>query len=366
MLTAGELTTLEHSFKSITIEDFRLIFIIREDQRAAGLQTFIESKIDVKVEFCVIDKETRGSVETLLASESMINQHDSLSIFTMDVAFSPVYNSTTFPSEVDGGVLVFKSNSTSYSYAKINNNMVIETAEKIPISENAIVGVYYFKEANTFFKYAKIMIGNGDASLGEFYIAPLYNYLIRDGLGIGSKAVDVFHVFGTPEEYEFFRDHTVRNSSVKKIGLVSDHSGLDTKVLMKKSLVDMGYSVIDYGTYSHGDCDYNDVVEIAVRGYQRFEVDVIFASCKSGQGVTLAAATYPEILPTILYSENAAIYAVKHNCSNFFSVPSNVFDNPVSIEKILRLVLNESFEGGRHQLRLMKVLARKNKVTNAS
>ena len=51
----------------------------------------------------------------------------------------------------DGLLLTFKSNSSNYSYAKVNEDgYVTETAEKKAISNNACVGIYGFKKGSDF------------------------------------------------------------------------------------------------------------------------------------------------------------------------------------------------------------------------
>lgn len=365
MLPVGEMTTFDYSMKSIKLEEFEVIFIVRKEQVKLGLVEFIKSRMTKDVAIIVIDRQTRGSVETVLETEGLVPPDAQLSIFTMDVSFSEIYSATTFEQSVSGGVLTFKSNSPSYSYARVAKDEVLETAEKVPISENAIVGIYYFAKAITFFNYAREMLQSEDVSGGEFYIAPLFNYLIRDGLRVKWKPVETFYVFGTPDEYRFFRDRIVRSLQIRSVGVCSDHSGIDTKNLVKFFFTDKAIEVVDYGTYSHKDCDYNEFVEKSVNGLSRGEVDLIIASCRSGQGVAIAAGAYSGVIPTVIYSVESARYAIKHNCSNFLSIPNSLFNDQESVSEILKTILNTEFEGGRHQLRLMKVVETKQKEYGA-
>ena len=148
MLKPDSRSNLEHSLDVLDPNRFRLIFVLREDQvRDEAFDKFIEetcSKYDY--ELVVIPYETRGSVETVMYCRDLIDPEDKLTIFTMDVTFHPPYNSEVF-GNADGGVLTFKSNSSNYSYARIDGGHVRETAEKIVLSDSAIVGIYYFKKA---------------------------------------------------------------------------------------------------------------------------------------------------------------------------------------------------------------------------
>ena len=64
-------------------------------------------------------------------------------------------------SDVDGGILTFESSHPKWSYAKIDNDGLVSEdikAGKNPISTNATVGVYYWKEGKDYVKYAEQMI----------------------------------------------------------------------------------------------------------------------------------------------------------------------------------------------------------------
>ena len=71
------------------------------------------------------------------------------------------------------------------------------------ISEHANVGLYYFKTGNVFLKYGKKVIDENMLVRGEFYIAPMYNLMIEDGLTV--TAHDTEKCMRTPATFEFFK-----------------------------------------------------------------------------------------------------------------------------------------------------------------
>src|SRR5262249_15896230 len=79
--------------------------------------------------------------------------------------------------------------------------LVLEVAEKRPISELATVGIYLFRRGSDFVRGAVDMIARNDRVNNEFYTAPVYNYLIAQGLRIGvyEIAASAMHGLGTPE-----------------------------------------------------------------------------------------------------------------------------------------------------------------------
>jgi RpiB/LacA/LacB family sugar-phosphate isomerase len=355
MLYIDEFTTLEHSLKSVNLNEYKTYFILRKDQKPlANFISEVCSPFDFQIVF--IDRETRGSVETVLELEHLVNPESKMSIFTMDVTFNPTYNSNVFGDSADGGLLTFKSNSQNYSYAKSSiDGFVAETAEKIVISENALVGIYYFRKASFFFRFARQMIHDENVSAGEFYIAPLYNYLIASGLKIKGIPVDEFYVFGTPREFEFYKNQINVSLSKKTIGICADHSGYETKGKIQNILHELKIDYIDYGTYSHRDCDYNEVVNLAAEGLLAREVDFVIGSCRSGQGVSIASSAHKSVISAVIYDLYSAEFSIKHNCANFVSVPSAIWSDSNKLRELINILISTRFEGGRHQERLMKV-----------
>ena len=51
-------------------------------------------------------------------------------------------------------------------------------------------------------KYAKQMIEENSRTNGEFYVAPVYNWAIKDGKKIKISQVDKIYELGTPEYLE--------------------------------------------------------------------------------------------------------------------------------------------------------------------
>ena len=105
---------------------------------------------------------------------------------------------------LDGNILTFKSTEPKWSYAKVENDRVVQVAEKNPISDNATVGIYYWKTGKDYVKYARRMMRKNIRVNNEFYVCPVFNEAIADGLHIGIKEVDKMWGLGTPEDLEYF------------------------------------------------------------------------------------------------------------------------------------------------------------------
>lgn len=156
----------------------------------------------------ILDMPTRGQAETVYLGliNKRIDRSESILITNIDT-FRPGY---TFPKngEIwDGYLEVFKGAGKNWSYAKTessNSTKVIQTAEKIEISDNCSTGIYYFKSASLFLEaYGKGEISD-ESNAKELYVAPLFNKLIIDSRDIHINIIPREEVIfcGTPDEYE--------------------------------------------------------------------------------------------------------------------------------------------------------------------
>ena len=111
-------------------------------------------------------------------------------------------------SVLKNGYIAFPSNHPKWSYAKTDsNNLVTEVKEKVVISDKATVGIYFFTKGKDFINGTLEMISNADKVNQEYYVCPVYNYLIKDQKKIGVFNIDeeMMHGIGTPEDLEIYK-----------------------------------------------------------------------------------------------------------------------------------------------------------------
>lgn len=205
LVKINNFTMIEVSMGCINLSDFNLIFIVRKNHiDDFKIDKFLIDKFGEDIKIISHDKETEGTVSTCLLAENYLDKNPLL-ITTLDVFFEPKININNFNKSVDGTIIVFKSDNPTYSFSKINTDgLVVETAEKNPISDLASVGLYYFKSGLDFVKYSKEMISKNIRTKNEFYICPMYNLLINDNKKIDTLMVDVCHPLGTPNEIDAY------------------------------------------------------------------------------------------------------------------------------------------------------------------
>ncbi len=109
---------------------------------------------------------------------------------------------------VDGGIVTFKATHPKWSYAKIGKDgFVSEVAEKKPISDNATVGIYFWKKGSDYVKYAEQMVQKNIRTNNEFYVCPVFNEAISDNKKIRVKEIEKMWGIGTPEDLNYFLEH---------------------------------------------------------------------------------------------------------------------------------------------------------------
>jgi dTDP-glucose pyrophosphorylase len=116
---------------------------------------------------------------------------------------------------------VFEGEGSNWSFARplgADSQRVAETAEKNPISNLCSDGLYHFSDASDFiesFEHYETQ-PRTEWAKGELYIAPLYNYLIRNGCSIFYALIreDEIVFCGTPDEYQQFLLNTIQAPSV--------------------------------------------------------------------------------------------------------------------------------------------------------
>jgi dTDP-glucose pyrophosphorylase len=87
------------------------------------------------------------------------------------------------------------------------NGYATELAEKNPISDIAIVGIYYWAKGSEYVKYAEQMIEKNIRTNNEFYVSPVYNEAIGDGKKIKPFHIDKMWGLGTPEDLNYYLEN---------------------------------------------------------------------------------------------------------------------------------------------------------------
>jgi HAD superfamily hydrolase (TIGR01509 family) len=188
--------------------DANYIFIVQKEHIEKYNIDKMLKLIRPEAKIVVLDSITEGAASTTLMAKEYINNENPLLIANSDqfINWNPREVMYKFIStNVDGGILTFKATHPKWSYAKLNDSgFVTEVAEKNPISDNATVGIYYWKKGKDYVKSAEEMIENDIRVNNEFYVCPVYNQAIERNKKIKISEVEKMWGIGTPEDLENF------------------------------------------------------------------------------------------------------------------------------------------------------------------
>ena len=139
-----------------------------------------------------------------------------------------------------------------------------------------------------------------------------------------------------------------------KIAIANDHAGYEMKKILLTWLEEQKYEVTNFGTDSSNSVDYPDYVHPIASAVENGEFDYGILVCGSGQGVSFTANKHQGIRAALCWKTEIAKLAREHNNANVLCLPGRFLSDEDGIN-ILKIFLETSFEGGRHQQRIDKV-----------
>lgn len=141
---------------------------------------------------------------------------------------------------------------------------------------------------------------------------------------------------------------------MKKISIGCDHAGFEYKKSLIKMLEKMGYEVLDHGAFSNDSTDYPDHIHPVAEDVENGVVEFGIIMCGSGNGAAITANKHQKIRASLCWKKELAELARLHNDANILAMPARYVSLRLAKEMV-KIFLNTSFEGGRHQNRIDKI-----------
>lgn len=176
-----EITRFVAAFRKSDIDEFHLDNV---------LKVLLPSAIIVSAE-----SNTRGAACTALLAIGYINNDQELLIVNGNefIDADYLFIVTSFRErKLDAGAVTFSSIHPRYSYVRLSaDQLVVEAAEKRPISRHATAGFYWFLRGKDFVRSAEAMIRKDSSVNDSFYICPVLNELVLEQKRIGIFEIDL-------------------------------------------------------------------------------------------------------------------------------------------------------------------------------
>ena len=185
--------------------DAHYIFLVRKDHlQKYEMKSLLNVITNGNASIVEVDQLTEGAACTALLAREHIDNDEELLIANSDQVVE--YRKENFimmtkMTCLDGVIFSFNAVHPKWSFAKVNSRgYITQVAEKNPISDIATCGIYWYRCGSDFVKCADQMIENNERVNGEFYVAPAYNEMIKEGKMIAPFYVHKMHGLGTPED----------------------------------------------------------------------------------------------------------------------------------------------------------------------
>ena len=199
-------------------EDKKFIFVVKKGDCAKfHIDDIIQLLTNNNSKIIKISENTKGAAcSALMAIEELDNNYELIIANgdqILDVDFGAVVKHFR-EANSDAGVITFNSVHPKWSYIRLDSEgIVVETAEKRPISPHAIAGFYYFKKSQEFIQAAYGSISKDANVDGQYYIAPTLNELILENKKIGFYKIEngAYHSFYSPKKVEEFENKLKHN-----------------------------------------------------------------------------------------------------------------------------------------------------------
>lgn len=142
-----------------------------------------------------------------------------------------------------------------------------------------------------------------------------------------------------------------------RICIGSDHAGFELKAAVKAHLLELGHEVADAGADdATTSVDYPDFGREVARNVVAGACDVGIVVCGTGIGISIAANKIHGARAALCTDPYMARMARAHNNANILALGGRVVGVGLALD-IVETFLATDFEGGRHGLRVDKIMA---------
>ena len=140
-----------------------------------------------------------------------------------------------------------------------------------------------------------------------------------------------------------------------RVAFGSDHAGFELKQHVIKTACALGHDVQDFGTHGPESVDYADFAEAVARAVVSGEAECGVVICSNGVGISIAANKVPGIRCALCHTSWGAARARQHVNANVLALGALEIGTAIA-DEILAAFLTNTFEGGRHERRVAKLM----------
>lgn len=139
-----------------------------------------------------------------------------------------------------------------------------------------------------------------------------------------------------------------------KIGIASDHRGIQLKARLTQLLQSLDCEVKDFGPFETQSVDYPDYAAQVSREVSSGLMDRGILICGTGIGMCITANKFTGVRAAPCHDSVTAEYSRRHNDANVICLSADQLSDQLA-DQVIRTWLKTPFEEGRHARRLQKI-----------
>lgn len=171
------------------------IFIVDEDNEE--LKEYIQKNYKFKARY-ILQKERRGVAHAIFGAKKLLHEEDVMILFADTLIDTNLTNVTKIKAD---GVIWTKQvkDPRNYGVVFMYDGLITQLIEKpdTPVSDKAIVGLYYIKDSNKLFSSIEFLMKNKIMTKGEYQLTDALQLMINRGAKLVSGDVKVWQDCGT-------------------------------------------------------------------------------------------------------------------------------------------------------------------------
>ena len=140
-----------------------------------------------------------------------------------------------------------------------------------------------------------------------------------------------------------------------KIAIGNDHGGVELKRHLVQYLEGKGFEVVNFGSDVTESTDYPIYAERVSKAVVSGECDKGILICGTGIGISISANKIHGVRCALCSEPVSTALSRQHNDANILAMGARTI-GPVMAEEIVKTFLTEGFDGGRHALRVDKIM----------
>lgn len=192
----------------------RIVFVaLAEHDAHFGVCDLVRRHVGDRAVVVLLDDVTEGQLCSVLAAREYLNGDEDVLVASSDtyIRSDLAIDIARAGSACHGLISVANLPGDRWSFARTDESgAVVEVGEKVRISDHASTGLYYFSNGRRFVATADAMIANQEKTRGEYYVIPVYQKYIDQGLRVELSVADEMWDMGTPEALAAFERHIAK------------------------------------------------------------------------------------------------------------------------------------------------------------